>query len=173
MDSVDCVPAVKANKRYSLIALCVAGTLLTGPALGFELFGIQFFGSQTDDADAVIADPRTYDLTFETGTEGEVDAALRGASGLWGDRDEPASGVPGLLAKARGDYARMTGALYNLGYYGGVISILVNGREAASIPPRSGLPSIQGLNSSLAPCALTTGRPCPLSKPIGSRRPPK
>ncbi len=140
MDSVDCVPAVKANKRYSLIALCVAGTLLTGPALGFELFGIQFFGSQTDDADAVIADPRTYDLTFETGTEGEVDAALRGASGLWGDRDEPASGVPGLLAKARGDYARMTGALYNLGYYGGVISILVNGREAASIPPDASLP---------------------------------
>lgn len=140
MDSVDCVPAVKVNKRYSLIALCVAGTLLTGPALGFELFGIQFFGSQTDDADAVIADPRTYDLTFETGTEGEVDAALRGASGLWGDRDEPASGVPGLLAKARGDYARMTGALYNLGYYGGVISILVNGREAASIPPDASLP---------------------------------
>ncbi|WP_338610757.1 autotransporter assembly complex family protein [Pelagibacterium nitratireducens] len=123
-----------------MIALCVAGTLLTGPALGFELFGIQFFGSQTDDADAVIADPRTYDLTFETGTEGEVDAALRGASGLWGDRDEPASGVPGLLAKARGDYARMTGALYNLGYYGGVISILVNGREAASIPPDASLP---------------------------------
>lgn len=140
MDSVDCVPAVKTSKRHSLIALCVAATLVTGPAFGFELFGIQFFGSEADDADAVIADPRTYDLTFETGVEGDLDAALRAASNLWGDRDQPASGVAGLLAKARGDYARMTGALYNLGYYGGAISILVNGREAASIPPDASLP---------------------------------
>lgn len=118
----------------------MAGTLFAAPAHGFELFGIQFFGSDAEDADAVIADPRTYDLTFETGAEGDVDAALRGASNLWGDRDQPASGVPGLLAKARGDYARMIGALYNLGYYGGSISILVNGREASSIPPDASLP---------------------------------
>ncbi|WP_414693117.1 autotransporter assembly complex protein TamA [Pelagibacterium sp.] len=111
------------------------GTALAGPATGFELFGIQFFGSDSEDEEAVIADPRTYTLTFETGAEGDVDAALRGASNLWGDRDHPASGVAGLLAKARGDYARLTGALYNLGYYGGAISILVDGREAASIPP--------------------------------------
>ncbi|WP_417583226.1 autotransporter assembly complex protein TamA [Pelagibacterium sp.] len=140
MDSVDCVPAVKFNKRHRLITLFLAGALLSGPALGFELFGIQFFGSEAEDADAVIADPRTYDLTFETGADGAVDGALRGASNLWADREQPASGVPGLLAKARGDYARMTGALYNLGYYGGAISILVNGREASSIPPDANLP---------------------------------
>lgn len=140
MDSVDCVPTVKADKRHRFLALLFAGTMLAFPASGFELFGVQFFGSDAEDAEAVIADPRTYTLTFETGTEGQLDGALRGASNLWGDREQPASGVAGLLAKARGDYARLTGALYNLGYYGGAISILVGGREAASIPPDAALP---------------------------------
>src|SRR5690606_8565008 len=99
------------------------------------------FGSSADeDAEAVIADPRTYTLTFETGAEGEFDGALRGASNLWGDREQPASGVAGLLAKARGDYARLVAALYNFGYYGGAVTILVNGRDAASIPPDASLP---------------------------------
>lgn len=40
-----------------------------------------------------------------------------------------------LLAAARADYARMVGALYEIGGYGGVVSILVDGREAADIPP--------------------------------------
>lgn len=124
--------------------LIVSATLLAGlaiqPAGAFELFGIQFFGgSGSEDAEAVIADPRTYTLTFETGADGALDAALRGASNLWGDREQPASGVPGLLAKARGDYARLTAALYNQGYYGGAISILVDGREASTIPPDANL----------------------------------
>ncbi|RDE09429.1 outer membrane protein assembly factor [Pelagibacterium lacus] len=123
------------------MAALLAASALAAPAQGFELFGIQFFGSEAEEAaEAVIADPRTYTLTFETGAEGELDGALRGASNLWGDRDAPASGVPGLLAKARGDYARLTGALYNLGYYGGAVSILVNGREAASLSPDASLP---------------------------------
>lgn len=106
------------------------------PALGFELFGIRFFGGdESADAEAVIADPRTYTLSFETGADVELDEALRAASSLWVDRDEPASGVPGLLAKARGDYTRLLAALYNRGYYGGVISILVDGREASALPP--------------------------------------
>lgn len=106
------------------------------PAAGFELFGIQFFGSGAeDDANAVIADPRRYELAFETGDNPEIDTALKGASNLWADRESPASGAAGLLAKARGDYGRLLGALYNLGYYGGVISITVNGREASGLAP--------------------------------------
>ena len=130
-----------SSPPYRFAGVLLATTLLTAPAQGFELFGIQFFGSDAEEAaEAVIADPRTYELTFETGAEGEVDGALRGASNLWGDRESPSSGVPGLLAKARGDYARMTGALYNLGYYGGAISIQINGREASSIAPDADLP---------------------------------
>lgn len=43
-----------------------------------------------------------------------------------------------ILAAARADYARMVGALYDAGYYGGVVSIRVDGREAADISPIAG-----------------------------------
>ncbi|MDZ7905747.1 MAG: autotransporter assembly complex family protein [Cypionkella sp.] len=46
-----------------------------------------------------------------------------------------------LIAKARAEYARLLDALYGQGYYGGEISVLVDGREAANIavldPPNS------------------------------------
>ena len=70
----------------------------------------------------------------------ELDAAIRGASALLADQNEPASGAAGLLAKARGDYRRITGALYGQGYYGGTINILVDGVEAARLPPDADLP---------------------------------
>ena len=40
-----------------------------------------------------------------------------------------------LLAAAQSDYARLIGVLYAEGYFGGVITIRVDGKEAASIPP--------------------------------------
>ena len=40
-----------------------------------------------------------------------------------------------LLAAARADYARLLAALYAQGYYGGVIGIALDGREAATIAP--------------------------------------
>ena len=42
-----------------------------------------------------------------------------------------------LLAAAQADYARLVGVLYAEGFYGGSISIRVDGREAADIPPLS------------------------------------
>lgn len=42
-----------------------------------------------------------------------------------------------MLAAAQADYARLTGVLYAAGYYGGVISITVDGREAAQVQPLS------------------------------------
>ncbi|PKP75379.1 MAG: hypothetical protein CVT84_03545 [Alphaproteobacteria bacterium HGW-Alphaproteobacteria-6] len=40
-----------------------------------------------------------------------------------------------LFAAARADYGRLIGALYSEGHYGGTIRILIDGREAAAIPP--------------------------------------
>ena len=40
-----------------------------------------------------------------------------------------------LMAAARADYARMLGALYEVGRYGGVVSVKVDGREVADISP--------------------------------------
>ncbi|MCT8160711.1 autotransporter assembly complex protein TamA [Pseudoruegeria sp. SHC-113] len=42
-----------------------------------------------------------------------------------------------VVTSARADYGRILGALYGEGYYAGVISIKVDGREAADIPPFS------------------------------------
>ncbi|MEQ9259397.1 MAG: BamA/TamA family outer membrane protein [Roseovarius sp.] len=40
-----------------------------------------------------------------------------------------------IIAAARAEYARLSGALYEVGRYGGVISVLVDGREAAEMSP--------------------------------------
>ncbi|ETD82704.1 membrane protein [Rhodobacter capsulatus YW1] len=40
-----------------------------------------------------------------------------------------------LFGAARADYARLIGALYDEGRYGGTVSILIDGREAATIAP--------------------------------------
>ena len=40
-----------------------------------------------------------------------------------------------LLAAARADYERLLAVLYDAGHFGGQISVLVDGREAATIPP--------------------------------------
>lgn len=121
-------------------ALCVAATLMTAaPATAFELFGIKFFEDESA-VDAVIADPQPYVLDVSVNGVGDVVDAVRNASSLVAGQDEPASGAAGLLATARGDYRRIIAALYDEGYYGGVVSIRVNGAEAATLPPDIDLP---------------------------------
>ncbi len=47
-----------------------------------------------------------------------------------------------ILAAARADYGRIVSALYEQGYYGPTVSILVDRREAAEIPPLSQLGAV-------------------------------
>ena len=107
------------------------------PAFGFEFFGIKLFEDQSEkDADAVIADPVAYSVTFDTaGAEKDVADVIRNASDLAANQDAPASGIAGLVARARGDYRRILGSLYDQGYYGGTVSIQLNGVEAARLAP--------------------------------------
>lgn len=126
-------------------ALCLATALFAVPGLpvhAFELFGIKFFEDQSDiDAESVIVDPQPYVVTFTASEGGAVEAALRNASALLADQDEPASGAAGLIAKARGDYRRLLAALYGEGHYGGAVSIRIGGIEAAKLPPDAKLPN--------------------------------
>ena len=116
-------------------------SLLVTGAAGFELFGFKLFEDQSEiDADAVIGDPQPYTATLQTNATGDIESAIRNASNLIADQGTPASGASGLLAKARADYRRILAALYNQGYYGGTINILVGGREAANLPPDTSLP---------------------------------
>ena len=122
-------------------ALCVAAFLAVAPVAAFEIFGLKLFEDQSEeDAAAVIADPQPYFVTVTINATGAVESAVRNASALVADQNEPASGAAGLLAKARGDYRRIVAALYNEGYYGGVASIRVGGVEAAKLAPDVNLP---------------------------------
>ena len=123
--------------RLLVTAVCVALAAGPQPALAFELFGIRLWGSDaSDEEDLVIGDPQTYAVEFSVSeTDDGIEDKLRSASTLWGDREEPASGAAGLIAKARGDYRRLLGALYSEARYGGSISIRIDGREAADLPP--------------------------------------
>lgn len=114
---------------------------MANPAVALEIFGLKLFEDQADrDAQAAIADPQPYTIEISTGAEGVLDAAIRTASMLFADQDQPASGTAGLVAKARGDYRRIMGALYGEGHYGGAVNILIGGVEAAELAPDVELP---------------------------------
>ncbi len=121
-------------------AVYVAVSTVT-PAIAFELFGIKIFErDNAEDAD-FIGDPQAYTVDFTVAAgDHDVEDSIKGASTLWTDREEPASGAAGLLAKARGDYRRILATLYGDGRYAGTISILVDGREAADLAPDAVLP---------------------------------
>lgn len=59
---------------------------------------------------------------------------LRGASLVLSTLAETRPAPADVMAAARADYGRLLGALYDQGHYSGVISIRVDGREAADIP---------------------------------------
>lgn len=134
----------KKQLAATLLSCVVLVPSFVSPAGAFELFGVHLFGeAETDqeDADQPFGTPVPYTVIFNfDGGNSELDVAqVRRASALWQGREEPALGAPGLLADARSDYRRLLGALYAEGRYGGTINILVDGREAATLPPDTDL----------------------------------
>lgn len=83
------------------------------------------------------------EVTFQTDTSDDaLTAALEGASlTLAIERDSDAA-AQDFVAAARADYRRVLTALYAAGYFGGTISISVNGIEAAAIAPLDAPPRI-------------------------------
>lgn len=61
--------------------------------------------------------------------------SLRGASVLLAEERDGQQDAQDLFAAARAEYGRLLGALYGAGHYSGVISVRVDGREAAGIAP--------------------------------------
>ncbi len=69
------------------------------------------------------------------GATKDVARALERASLLVASYKDGVTDPVEIMAAARADYARFVGALYSEGYYGGVVRISVDGREAADISP--------------------------------------
>ena len=65
----------------------------------------------------------------------DVQRAVRGASLLLSLQADGTTDPQDLFAAARADYARILGALYAAGHYSAVISIRIDGAEAAGIAP--------------------------------------
>ncbi|WP_297322664.1 autotransporter assembly complex family protein [uncultured Bartonella sp.] len=132
------------SAAIALLACFALAFSLPQKADAFDLFGIHLWGKkkQTDNNSDVIGIPKHYKVKVSAvpGAPEEGVKIVKSASSLVDDEDKPASGSAGLLAKARGDYRKILAALYAEGYYGGTISILVNGAEAANIRPDAELP---------------------------------
>lgn len=69
------------------------------------------------------------------GADRDLRDRLRSASTLVAARQSDRTGAQDLYSAARADYARLLSALYADGRYSGIISITIDGREAADIPP--------------------------------------
>ena len=87
------------------------------------------------------------DLRFEFAAPEDVRDALFGSSLLASADREGVTDTQELLAAANADYARLIGVLYDRGYYGAVISIRVDGREAAEIPPLSAPETVNDIST--------------------------
>jgi translocation and assembly module TamA len=132
-------PARLRRIGTGILAAAILAGSAAEPALAFKLFGRSFF--EADDAEvAVVPDAQPYELSFEIEADKELTQALKNASALQRDADRPPPGTAGLIARARGDYGRLLAALYAEGYYGGTISIRVQGVEAETIRPDVELP---------------------------------
>jgi translocation and assembly module TamA len=129
--------------HHAIRAGLLAASLLLPPtaASAFELFGIRLWGEAEDEAGRIeIPDPLPYTVTIRARGADNARSIVEDASALWADRDEPAAGKAGLLAKGRGDYRRILTGFYNEGYFGASISIRAGAAEMADLTLGADIP---------------------------------
>lgn len=114
-----------------VLAAALLGAAAPGPAEALEIFGFRLFGGEREP-------PRegavTYSVELDVVGDRDLTRRVRQASRLVDEEDDPSPGAAALITRARGDYQRILAAMYAAGYYGDVISIRIDGREAADIP---------------------------------------
>jgi len=124
---------------------------------------------------AIVAPVATLaqDIGFDVaGDDDSLTQALRNASLVVAIDQQSAPGPQDYVAAARADYRRLLTALYSEGRYGGSVSILLNGREAASIAPLDAPSSISTVTLSVDPGpAFTFGTVAVTPLPAGTLLP--
>ncbi len=85
------------------------------------------------------------------GADDALHKTLEGASMILQAQEEERTSPDDLLATARAEYKRMTSVLYGAGRYGGTVSVKIDGREAADIPPLTPPASIGTIEITVQP----------------------
>jgi translocation and assembly module TamA len=124
-----------------MCCLVAAVSVLSGNAAALELFGVKFF--EPADKAVEIEDPQPYKASI-TVSANNTDLAdtLESGSLLIAAESDPPSGTVGLVSRARQDRKNLIGLLYQEGYYGGVVTIRVDGRPLENISVTQSLPSL-------------------------------
>lgn len=125
----------------SLALAAVLSSIVQAPALGFELFGFHLWGErEAEEPLSPDAQPYSIDVTVAGGDEDLADR-VKSASMLFSEREEtPPPSTAAFLSRAMAEYGRIVGALYGEGRYGPTVTITVDGRDPATIPPDAVLP---------------------------------
>lgn len=126
----------------AILSVCGLGLAFAVPqAQAFEIFGFKFFEPEEDQSVELI-DPLPYSVAIQVNGGGEVlQNVIERSSVLFRNQDRAAPGRAGLLSRANGDYGRLVDALYSLGYFGGEVSIRINGAEVSELPLDVNLPT--------------------------------
>ena len=90
------------------------------------------------------------ELKLERGAK-DLLVELKSASLVLAAKREGTMAPQDILAAAQADYGRLISALYERGYYGPVVTILIDGREAADVPPLANLGKIKRVEVSVKP----------------------
>lgn len=76
-----------------------------------------------------------FELEFRSNADEALADAIQSNSLLATIKSNDVKNTQDVLASARAEYRQILGTLYKNGYYSGTISILIDGREAESLPP--------------------------------------
>ena len=124
----------KSFHRFLLLLMGLAATAAPVAPASAALSDLWPFGNSAAKQD--IPDPLPYSVTFSAPDAGwSLKRSLRQASELVNRQKSPASGVVGLLARARQDLGRLTAVLYENARYAGEVFITVDGTPLADVDP--------------------------------------
>lgn len=140
------------------LCLALAGTMLAvavPPANAVSFFGWNPFGSD-EPAEPPSPDAQPYSIEIAvSGVDDDLADRLRASSLLWTERErDPPPSTASFLSRVNAEYGRLVGALYAEGYYGGVVTITVAGRDPAAIPFDAVLPKPAAVAVTIEPGPL-------------------
>ncbi len=119
-----------------LVAVVGFACLLFSPPVQSQAQGFFGLGQDEPEQQFEVVDPTYYSVRFsQTGLTPDEASTIEGFSSLIADQEEPVSGSLGVMAKARSDRDNLIGALYSQAYYGGVVTIRIEGTPLDQLPP--------------------------------------